>query len=130
MNPRNLKSLNSQVIFYQSKEMPFGIYGRRGLLVLALIFVLIPLWGTFEPLFEFILFAISLAALTYQFLSSHLDGYEEISSKISTESVIRVICRTLYFNFGSFHTFTNSSAFNGGNKFSSGIWKHGSSLLH
>ena len=43
------------------------LWKRRGLLVLALIFVLIPLWGTFEPLFEFILFAISLAALTYQF---------------------------------------------------------------
>ena len=41
------------------------LWKRRGLLVLALIFVLIPLWGTFEPLFEFILFAISLAALTY-----------------------------------------------------------------
>ena len=48
------------------KEMPFGIFGkRRGLLLVALIFVLIPLWGTFAPLFEFILFAISLAALTY-----------------------------------------------------------------
>jgi predicted PurR-regulated permease PerM len=41
------------------------LWKRRGLLLVALIFVLIPLWGTFEPLFEFILFAISLAALTY-----------------------------------------------------------------
>jgi len=41
------------------------LWKRRGLLLVALIFVLIPLCGTFEPLFEFILFAISLAALTY-----------------------------------------------------------------
>ena len=41
------------------------LWKRRGLLLVALIFVLIPLWGTFAPLFEFILFAISLAALTY-----------------------------------------------------------------
>lgn len=41
------------------------LWKRRGLLLGALIFVLIPLWGTFKPLFEFILFAISLAALTY-----------------------------------------------------------------
>lgn len=41
------------------------IWKRRALLLVALIFVLIPLWGTFQPLFEFILFAVSLAALTY-----------------------------------------------------------------
>ena len=41
------------------------LWKRRGLLLVALIFVLIPLLGTFAPLFEFILFAISLAALTY-----------------------------------------------------------------
>ena len=41
------------------------LWKRRGLLLVALIFVFIPLWGTFAPLFEFILFAISLAALTY-----------------------------------------------------------------
>ena len=41
------------------------LWKRRGLLLVALIFVLIPLWGYLEPLFEFILFAISLAALTY-----------------------------------------------------------------
>ena len=41
------------------------LWKRRGLLLVALIFVLIPLLGTFAPLFEFILFAISLATLTY-----------------------------------------------------------------
>ncbi len=41
------------------------IWKRRALLLIALIFLLIPLWGTFQPLFEFILFAVSLAALTY-----------------------------------------------------------------
>lgn len=41
------------------------MWKRRAVLLIALIFVLIPLWGTFKPLFEFILFAVSLAALTY-----------------------------------------------------------------
>ncbi len=41
------------------------IWRRRTLLILALLLLLIPLYGTFRPLFEFILFAVSLAALTY-----------------------------------------------------------------
>ena len=41
------------------------LWKKRGLLVLALLLLLIPLYGTFSPLFEFILFAVSLAALTY-----------------------------------------------------------------
>jgi predicted PurR-regulated permease PerM len=41
------------------------MWKRRAVLLIALIFVLIPLLGTFKPLFEFILFAVSLAALTY-----------------------------------------------------------------
>ena len=46
--------------------MPFGIYGKEEVSYLLPLFsFLSPLWGTFEPLFEFILFAISLAALTY-----------------------------------------------------------------
>ena len=40
------------------------IWRRRALLILALLLLLIPLYGTFRPLFEFILFAVSLAALT------------------------------------------------------------------
>jgi len=41
------------------------LWKKRGLLVLALLLLIIPLYGTFSPLFEFILFAVSLAALTY-----------------------------------------------------------------
>jgi predicted PurR-regulated permease PerM len=41
------------------------LWRRRTFLILALLLLLIPLYGTFEPLFEFILFAVSLAALTY-----------------------------------------------------------------
>ena len=42
------------------------LWKRRALLILALILVLIPLLGTFEPLFEFILFGsvLNLFALT------------------------------------------------------------------
>ena len=41
------------------------LWKRRALLVFALLLLLVPLYGTFKPLFEFILFAVSLAALTY-----------------------------------------------------------------
>ena len=38
------------------------LWKRRGLLIIALLVLLIPLYGTFSPLFEFILFAVSLSA--------------------------------------------------------------------
>ena len=41
------------------------LWKRRALLLIALLILLIPLYGTFEPLFEFILFAGSLATLTF-----------------------------------------------------------------
>jgi len=41
------------------------LWKRRALLIIALLILLIPLYGTFEPLFEFMLFAVSLATLTY-----------------------------------------------------------------
>jgi predicted PurR-regulated permease PerM len=41
------------------------LWKRRTLLIIALLILLVPLYGTFEPLFEFILFAVSLAALTF-----------------------------------------------------------------
>ena len=56
---------NSMDLLSLKRNAFWHLWKRRGLLLVALIFVLIPLWGTFEPLFEFILFAISLAALTY-----------------------------------------------------------------
>ena len=49
-----------------SKRKSFWfLWKRRALLILALLILLVPLYGTFLPLFEFILFAVSLAALTY-----------------------------------------------------------------
>jgi len=49
-----------------SKRRDFwNLWKRRGLLIIALLVLLVPLYGTFSPLFEFILFAVSLAALTY-----------------------------------------------------------------
>jgi predicted PurR-regulated permease PerM len=41
------------------------LWRRRTFLILALLLLFIPLYGTFKPLFEFVLFAVSLAALTY-----------------------------------------------------------------
>ena len=64
------------------------------------------------------------------FLSPNLIDYEESSSKFPPNRSVRVICYTVYFNSCSFHAFTNSSAFNGGNKVPTGIWKHGSFIWH
>ena len=41
---------------------------RRGFVAVAFLLILVPLYGTFRPLFEFLLFAVSLAALTYPVL--------------------------------------------------------------
>ena len=56
-NPPDLLSMKRNA-FWQ-------IWKRRALLLVALLILLVPLYGTFEPLFEFILFAVSLAALTF-----------------------------------------------------------------
>ena len=47
------------------RESFWQLWRKRGLLMVALLLLIIPLYGTFSPLFEFILFAVSLAALTY-----------------------------------------------------------------
>ena len=53
------------------------LWKRRALLLVALLILLVPLYGTFEPLFEFILFAVSLATLTFPiFLSPSIDILE------------------------------------------------------
>ncbi len=44
------------------------VWRRRGFIVVAFMLVLVPLYGTFKPLFDFLLFAVSLAALTYPIL--------------------------------------------------------------
>ena len=47
---------------------------RRGFVVAAFLLVLVPLYGTFRPLFEFLIFAASLAALTYPVLFKPIEN--------------------------------------------------------
>ena len=62
----NSDSTGDSADLLSSKRKNFWhLWKRRALLILALLFLLVPLYGTFRPLFEFILFAVSLAALTY-----------------------------------------------------------------
>lgn len=56
---------STQDLLSMKRNSFWHMWKRRAVLLIALIFVLIPLLGTFKPLFEFILFAVSLAALTY-----------------------------------------------------------------
>ena len=65
-NSKNLyKEQDKHDLLTIKRNAFWHMWKRRALLLVALVFVLIPLWGTFKPLFEFILFAVSLAALTY-----------------------------------------------------------------
>ncbi len=56
------------------RKVFWQLWRRRTLLILALLVVLVPLFGTFLPLLEFILFAVSLAALTYPIFFRPLEG--------------------------------------------------------
>ena len=64
MSVDNLQGKSPDLLSMKRKDF-WNLWKRRGLLIMALLFLLIPLYGTFSPLFEFILFAVSLAALTY-----------------------------------------------------------------
>ncbi len=64
MTNRNDSAETKDILSLKRAEF-WQIWKKRGLLVLALLLLVIPLYGTFLPLFEFILFAVSLAALTY-----------------------------------------------------------------
>ena len=64
--PENLKPNESEPDLLSTKRNAFWhLWKRRTLLLIALLILLVPLYGTFEPLFEFILFAVSLATLTF-----------------------------------------------------------------
>ena len=81
--------------------------------------------GTFEPLFEFILFAISLAALTYPvFYRPILRGMRRILPRFPSNRLSELSAVLSTLTLRSFHAFTNSSAFTGGNEVSSGIWRY------
>ncbi len=47
---------------------------RRGFVFAAFLLVLVPLYGTFRPLFEFLIFTASLAALTYPVLFKPIEN--------------------------------------------------------
>ena len=74
---------------------------------------LVPLYGTFEPLFEFILFAVSLATLTFPIFFVPIKRYarkvvpraqeqrlSEICAVLSTVCLLIVLLSPFYFCFG------------------------------
>ena len=85
------------------------LWKRRALLLIALLILLVPLYGTFEPLFEFILFAVSLATLTYpiffvpirRFARKLFTGLKEqrlseVCAVLSTLSLLLVLLSPLF----------------------------------
>jgi predicted PurR-regulated permease PerM len=98
MSDQDSSNLDDSEDLLSSKRRNFWrLWKRRALLGFALLLLLVPLYGTFKPLFEFILFAVSLAALTYpvffrpierwssRFLSGIKDGRRsEICAVLST----------------------------------------------
>lgn len=85
------------------------LWKRRALLLIALLILLIPLYGTFEPLFEFILFAVSLATLTFPIFFVPIKRYaqnlfpgmqdqrlSEICAVLSTLSLLLVLLSPLF----------------------------------
>ena len=56
---------NGPDLLSTKRSMFWHLWKRRALLLVALLILLVPLYGTFAPLFEFILFAVSLATLTF-----------------------------------------------------------------
>ncbi|MEK9773646.1 MAG: hypothetical protein VW576_08780, partial [Opitutae bacterium] len=84
------------------------LWKRRALLLIALLILLVPLYGTFEPLFEFLLFAVSLATLTFpiffvpirRYVRKFLPGLEdqrlsEICAVLSTICLLLVLLSPL-----------------------------------
>ena len=85
------------------------LWKRRALLLVALLILLVPLYGTFEPLFEFILFAVSLATLTFPIFFVPINRYlakllprmheqrlAEICAVLSTLSLLLVLLSPLF----------------------------------
>lgn len=63
--PESEEPENTDNLLTGKRNAFWRLWRRRTFLILALLLLLVPLYGTFQPLFEFILFAVSLAALTY-----------------------------------------------------------------
>jgi predicted PurR-regulated permease PerM len=105
----NLSSLEEQPDLLSIKRSAFWhLWKRRALLLVALLILLVPLYGTFEPLFEFILFAVSLATLTFPIFFVPIKRYlgkllprmneqrlAEICAVLSTLSLLLVLLSPL-----------------------------------
>ena len=87
----------------------WDLWKRRALLLVALLILLVPLYGTFAPLFEFILFAVSLATLTFPIFFVPIKRYagkvfpqmqpqrlSEICAVLSTLSLLMVLLSPLF----------------------------------
>lgn len=85
------------------------LWKRRALLLIALLILLVPLYGTFQPLFEFILFAVSLATLTFPIFFVPIKRFtrtllprlkeqrlSEICAVLSTLSLLLVLLSPLF----------------------------------
>lgn len=71
------------------------LWKRRALLLIALLILLVPLYGTFEPLFEFILFAVSLATLTFPIFFVPIKRYARKVVPRAQEQRLSEICAVL-----------------------------------
>ena len=74
MADKNSNDISDDLLANKRGEF-WHIWKKRGLLLVALLILIIPLYGTFSPLFEFILFAVSLAALTYPVFFRPIEYY-------------------------------------------------------
>ena len=100
---------NGPDLLSTKRSMFWHLWKRRALLLVALLILLVPLYGTFAPLFEFILFAVSLATLTFpiffvpikRFAGKLFPGMQpqrlaEICAVLSTLSLLLVLLSPLF----------------------------------
>lgn len=81
------------------------LWKRRALLLFALLLLLVPLYGTFEPLFEFILFAVSLAALTYPVFFRPIERFSYFLLPLLKERRRSELCAVFFHSCPAFFPF-------------------------
>ena len=108
--PDEINSKEDEPDLLSTKRNAFWhLWKRRALLIIALLILLVPLYGTFEPLFEFILFAVSLSTLTFPiffvpikrlakriFPSMQDQRLSELCAVLSTLSLLLVLLSPLF----------------------------------
>lgn len=108
--PDQINSKEDEPDLLSTKRNAFWhLWKRRALLIIALLILLVPLYGTFEPLFEFILFAVSLSTLTFPiffvpikrfakriFPSIQDQRLSELCAVLSTLSLLLVLLSPLF----------------------------------